>query len=204
MRAANLLRFGLPCLLAASLLLFLLTACGGRMLNKNMAQDLIANLPGDMLESEDFVVEGVSQTNASNAVVKTRVNAAFRFQKVGGKWILREVRVGNDQWESIDDLVKALRQVKEARTRVLLDTVSEAIEEYCLKNGELPRFNDYDSLSDLLAPEYLNPLIRLDAWERPLHVIRLNVNTVKLVSGGADGNLGSGDDIEVIRTCSSK
>ena len=183
---------------------FLLTGCGSRKLNKNMAQDLIANLPGDVLDQEDFDVEGISQIGSSNAVIQTKLNAAFRFQKVRGKWIPREVRIGNDQWEDIDDLVATLRRIKEDRTRGLLDTVAEAIEKYCVENGALPRFGDYDSLSDALAPEYLNPLIRLDAWERPLHVDQLNANTVRLLSGGADGKLWSGDDIELIRTYTSK
>jgi hypothetical protein len=204
MKSASPLRIQLPYLLAVALFPFLLTACGGRMLNKNMAQNLIANLPGDLLKQEDFVVEGVSQTNASNAVIRTKINAAFRFQKVDGKWIPREVRLGNDQWESVDDLVKALRKVKEDKTKVFLDTVSEAIEKYCRKNGELPGFNDYDSLSDPLAPEYLDPLIRLDAWERQLHAVRLGSNSVKLISAGADGKLGSNDDIEVTSTCTGK
>jgi|WetSurSiteA1Bulk_404760.scaffolds.fasta_scaffold32653_2 hypothetical protein len=169
-----------------------------------MAEDLIANLPGDILDEKDFVVEEVSQTGGSDAVILTRLNAAFRFQKVGGEWIAREVRVGNNQWESIDDLVASLRRIKEDRTKGFLDTVAGAVEKYCLKNGELPRFNNYDSLSDVLAPEYLNPLIRLDAWERPLHADRLNANAIRLVSAGADGELGSGDDIELTRTYTGK
>lgn len=174
------------------------------MLNKNMAQDLIANLPGDILDPDDFVVEEVSQTNASNAVIKTQLKTAFRFQKVNGKWIPQEVRLGNDQWESIEDLVKTLRKVKEDKTRGLLNTVSKAIEKYCLKNGRVPDFGNYDFLSDLLAPEYLDPLIRLDAWEHSLHAVLLSARSIKLVSAGADGELGTGDDIEVTTTCAGK
>jgi len=169
-----------------------------------MAQDLIANLPGDILDQEDFIVEEISQISSSNAVIQTKLKAAFRFQKVRGKWIPREVRIGNDQWEDIDDLVATLRRIKEDRTRDMMDTVAGAIEKYFVKNGELPRFDDYDSLSDALAPEYLNPLIRLDAWERPLHADQLNANTIRLLSGGADGKLWSGDDIELVSTYTGK
>jgi len=169
-----------------------------------MAQDLIANLPGEILDQEDFNVEEVNQISSSNAIIETNLKAAFRYQKVQGKWIPREVRIGNDQWEDIDDLVATLRRIKEDRTREMMDTVAGAIEKYFAKNGELPRFSDYDSLSDALAPEYLNPLIRLDAWERPLHVDQLNENTIRLLSGGADGKLSSGDDIELVRTYTSK
>ena len=174
------------------------------MLNKNMAQDLIANLPGDILDPDDFVVEEITQTNASNAVIKTQLKAAFRFQKVNGKWIPQEVRLGNDQWESIEDLVKTLRKVKEDKTRGLLNAVSKAIEKYCLKNGRVPDFGSYDILSDLLAPEYLDPLIRLDAWEHSLHAVLPSARSIKLVSAGADGELGTRDDIEVTATCAGK
>jgi hypothetical protein len=191
-------------LLTITFLTLLITACGGRMLNKNMAQNLIAGLPGDILNQKDFLVDEVSQTNASNAIVRTRLNAAFRFQKVGGKWIASEVRLGNDQWEDIDDLVAALRRVKEEKTRGLLAKVGEAVEKYCLRTGKLPGFGDYDSLSDILAPEYLNPLIRLDAWERPLYALRLDANMIKILSAGADGKLGSSDDIELNGACPNR
>lgn len=204
MRFRSLLHCCATSLLAIVSLSFLLTGCGSRKLNKNMAQDLIANLPGDILDQEDFIVEEISQISSSNAVIQTKLKAAFRFQKVRGKWIPREVRIGNDQWEDIDDLVATLRRIKEDRTRDMMDTVAGAIEKYFAKNGELPRFDDYDSLSDALAPEYLNPLIRLDAWERPLHADQLNANTIRLLSGGADGKLWSGDDIELVSTYTGK
>jgi len=171
------------------------------MLSKNMAQDLMARLPGDILTQKDFQVEEVNQTNASNAIIRTKLSAAFRFQKIEGKWVPKEVRLGNDQWESIDDLVATLQRIKEDRTRESLARVGGAIESYCLKNGKLPDFRDYDSLSDLLTPEYLNPLIRLDAWTRPFHAVRLNTYTVKLQSAGADGRLESNDDIELTKAC---
>lgn len=204
MKSASRLRFHLPYILAVAFSPLFLTACGGRMLNKSMAQVLIANLPGEVLKQEDFVVAGVSQTNASNAVIRTQLNAAFRFHKVGGRWIPREVRLGNDQWENIDDLVRALRKVKEDRTKGYLNAISEAIEKYCRKNGVLPGFNDYASLADLLTPEYLNPLIRLDAWERQLYAVHLSDSTIRLISAGADGKLGSSDDIEITGACNGK
>ena len=63
--------------------------------------------------------------------------------------------------------------------------------------GGLPEFSDYIGLSNLLNPDYLTPLIREDAWRRPLAAYRLGSNSVRLVSAGPDGKLGSSDDIEV-------
>jgi hypothetical protein len=200
MKSSGTLSCHMPYFLAASLLSFLLTACGGRMLNKNMAQDLVAGLPGDILNREDVYVEAVNMTDSRNAVIQTRLNAAFRFQRVGARWIPREVRLGNSQWESIENLVEALQRVKRDQTQTLLNTIAESIGRYCLKNGGLPPFGDYISLSDVLVPDYLTPLIRLDAWQHPLSAVRLSVNSVKLISAGPDGKLGSGDDIELVKT----
>jgi hypothetical protein len=177
-----------------------LTACGGRMLNKNMAQNLVTSLPGDITGGQEAYVEAVNQTDSRNVVIETRLHAAFRFQKVNSKWLPREVRLGSGAWENIDNIIEALQRVKTERTQKTLTEIADAIGKYCSKNGALPPFSDYVSLSDVLVPVYITPLIRLDAWDHPLSVERLNANTIRLISAGPDGRLTSGDDIEVTWT----
>src|SRR6266705_2293123 len=137
----------------------------------------------------------VNQTGQRDAVAETTLHATFRFEKVDGKWVIREVRLGKRPWERLDDILRALEQVKTEQTRKLLEQVAAAIEKYREANGALPDFKDYVSLSDTLSPKYMNPLIREDAWHNPLAASRSAPGTVRLLSAGPDGRTGTPDDI---------
>jgi hypothetical protein len=176
----------------------LLTACGGRMLSKSAAQNLIVGLPDDILNKEGVSIESVGQTG-NDAVVETNIRAAFRLEKTRGKWVIRDIRVGQDQWESLSDLREALTRVKTEETQRLLEQVSASIEKYRQKNGTLPSFADYVSLTDSLFPAYLSPLIRLDSWRRPLFAEHQGSGAIRLVSAGPDGKFGTADDIVVAK-----
>jgi hypothetical protein len=63
----------------------------------------------------------------------------------------------------------------------------------------LPEFKDYVALCDALSPDYLTPLIRLDVWQNPLVAFRAGPTSIRLLSAGRDGKLGTSDDIELTR-----
>jgi len=176
----------------------LLTACGGRSMNKYLARDLIMEIPEVTLQKNDLEVVNITQVNGSEAIVETTLKAAFRLEKHRGVWVVREVRLGHGQWEKVDNFVRALDEVKSAQTREMLGRIAEAIGKYQESNGALPAFKDYVSLSDALSPNYLTPLIRLDAWRRPLQAERTGPDSVVIRSAGPDGKFGTMDDI--IRT----
>ncbi len=173
----------------------LLTGCGRRTMNVNLAKDLIVQTPREGLKREDLDVAKVIQIGGSEAIAETRLKVAFRFEKVGTEWVVREVRIGHGQWEKVANLLQALERVKIEETQESLNLIAEAILKYRQSNGNLPVFKDYVSLSDLLSPMYLTPLIRLDAWRRPLAAERPNANTILLRSAGPDGKFGTSDDI---------
>ena len=175
-----------------------LTACGGRTINKKYAQDLIANQ--GHFDKDTLDIESVSETGPGEAVVQAKLPAAFRLQKVHGKWEIRDVRVGNDQWEKLEDFVAALNGIKTEETRKMLSEVASAIDRYREKNGRLPDFKDFVSLTDALNPDYLPTLIRLDAWRNPLVAVRTGPTTVQLTSAGPDGKVGTADDIVLTRS----
>jgi hypothetical protein len=156
-------------------------------------------LPQDLLDKEDVYIESVSQTGERNAAVEARLRTAFRFEKTGGKWMVKEVRVGHGQWENLEDFLRTLERMKTEETKGQLERVAAAIVKYREKNGRLPPFTDFVSLTDALSPDYLTPLVRLDAWRRPLAAVRLGPNAVRLISAGPDGKLGTPDDIELTR-----
>ncbi len=177
-------------------------ACGGRSVTRGSAEKLLTSLPSGILDNEDVKVHSVSQTSASSALVETTVRAAFRMEKVKGDWVIREVRIGNHQWESIENFVAALNRVKTEQTQRILETVAAALARYKEKNGRLPAFDDYTDLSDALYPDYMTEIYRLDAWRQPLKASREGTDTIRLASAGPDGKFDSADDIVLIRTFS--
>ena len=164
-------------------------------MNVDLAKDVIAGMPAEILEKKDVDVVKVTHVGQSEAIVETRLKTAFRLEKVQGQWIVRDVRIGHGQWETADNLMQTLERVRIDETRKMLDAVAGAVRKYRESTGEMPEFTDYVSLSDLLSPSYLTPLIRLDAWRRPLEAKHLDANTIQLISAGSDGEFGTGDDI---------
>jgi hypothetical protein len=191
---------GAACVTLFCFLSLFLTGCGARSLNKKTARDVIADLDGDAFQKESVYIDSVKQTGQRDAVAEATLHAAFRFEKVDGKWVIREVRLGKRPWEKLDDILRALEQVKTEQTRKLLEEVAAAIEKYREANGALPDFHDYVSLSDALSPKYMNPLIREDAWNNPLAASRSAPAAVRLLSAGPDGKIGTPDDIELVKT----
>lgn len=177
-----------------------LAACGGRTITRSGAENLLTSLPSGILDSEDVKVLSVSQASSGSAIVETTVRAAFRVEKVKGDWVVREVRVGNHQWESIERLLAALSRIKTEQTRQILDAVAAALARYKEKNGRLPAFEDYADLSDSLYPDYMAESYRLDAWRQPLMAFREGADTIRLVSAGPDEKFDSPDDIVLVRS----
>jgi len=181
-------------------LAFLLHGCGGRAISKKLARDVIAESPAAALTKNDVDVISVTQMGASEAIVETYLHAAFRLQKIGGKWAVKEVRIGKGQWETLDSILSALQRIKAEETQRILDKIAAAIDAYRQKNRSLPLFTNYVQLSDTLYPLYLSPLIREDAWDNPLSAFHSAPNTIRIVSAGPDGRLNTQDDIELTRT----
>jgi len=175
----------------------LFTACGGKKISVDHAREAIIDLPQEVVKKEDVEVAKVNQVGGSEAIVETRLKTAFRLEKVNEHWIVREVRIGHGQWENVAGLLQVLEATKSEETRKMLDRIAEAIRKYQESNGSMPVFRNYVELSDALSPSYLTPLIRLDAWRRPLEAKSLDAKTIQLISAGSDGEFGSSDDIRL-------
>ena len=183
------------------LLLVLVATCGCRKnINAGNARKAIIAMPQETLEKEDIDITDVTQIGGSSAVAETRVKTAFRLQKINDEWVVTDIRIGHGQWEKIEDLASALAQVKTAETRLMLDRIAAAVQEYYKETGNIPEFRDYVALSDLLAPKYLDPLIRLDSWRQPLRATATDQNSILVVSAGPDGRFDTKDDIAITVT----
>lgn len=180
------------CLLAT---LLLLSACGGHRMSHRLARNTIVGSPQAVLEKKDVEVVTIRQSSASEAIVEARLSTAFRMEKEGTHWIVREIRIGHGQWERVDNLDQTLQRIKEEDTRRMLDRIADAILRYREREGRFPVFADYVSLSDLLTPRFLTPLIRLDAWQRPLDAHTEGPKAILLRSAGPDGLADTKDDV---------
>jgi hypothetical protein len=185
---------------ARFVILLLLTGCGGRMVNKKTARDILVNASPGGLDSRDVEVESVSQIGSRDAIVAAKVKVAFKLENVQGQWIVREVRAGDYPWERLDLIIAALDAAKAKVTQQTFEEISISLAAYSQKNGRLPEFKDFLALSDALYPNYLPNIVRLDAWNRPIAAERLAANTIRLSSAGPDGQSGSKDDIVLTRS----
>jgi hypothetical protein len=184
--------------LISLLITILFYGCGGRAVNRSQARDIILKARADTLAKGDLQVLGVTQVGSQEAVVETQLHSAFRLQKVDGAWLVREIKVGQGQWEKFGDLVRALERIKIENTRSSLEQIAAAMGAYRTKNDRLPFFRNFIELSDALYPLYMSPLIREDAWNHPLIAVFSPPGTVRLISPGPDGKVGTPDDIEIV------
>jgi hypothetical protein len=182
-----------------SFLLLVSNGCGGRAVNNSQARDILLGARADMLTKGDVQVIGITQLGPQDAVVEIQLHSAFRLRKVDGDWVVREVRIGRGQWENLDDLMRALQRIKIEETQSSLEKIAAAIEAYRRKNSRLPDCKNYVELADALYPLFLSPLIREDAWKQPLVAAFSPLSTIRLISSGPDGKLGTPDDIELVR-----
>lgn len=167
-------------------------------LSAGEARKLIARVAGIQLPSDAVRVKSVSSLGSS-AVVVAQVETAFRFVKTDdGKWRVAEIRTGDNRWEQIDVIVRAVNQEKTARARAELETVATALEAFRRERGFYVVAQSEGALVDQLNPGYLARVIRIDPWHRTYQYEGARDYFV-LRSTGADGKLNTADDIILSR-----
>jgi hypothetical protein len=141
-------------------------------------------------------VKSVSSLGQS-AVVEAQVETAFRFVRGDdGKWRVAEIRTGDNKWEDIDMIARALNQEKTERARAELETFATALESFRRERGFYVEAVNAGALVDHLSPLYLARIIRIDPWHRPYQYEGTR-NQYLLRSLGLDGKANTGDDIVI-------
>jgi hypothetical protein len=163
-------------------------------LSPSQARKLIANMAGIQLPSNAVRVREVSMMGSS-AMVVAQVETAFRFNKGDdGKWRVAEIRTGDNRWEDLDLLVRAVNGEKTERARAELETLATALEAYRRERGFYVVAKDEGALVDHLNPRYLARIIRVDPWHKP-YFYEGTQASYTLRSAGADGKENTADDI---------
>jgi hypothetical protein len=163
-------------------------------LSPKEARRLIARVAGIELPSDAVRVKDIS-TLGPSAVVVAQVETAFRMTKgEDGKWRVAEIRTGNNRWEDVEMLVRAVNSEKTARARAELDTLATALEAFRRERGFYVASDSEAALVDQLNPRYLQTVIRVDPWHNPYRYEGTG-SAYTLRSIGPDGRPDTADDI---------
>lgn len=181
-------------LAVACLLVALAAASAADELSASQARKLIANMAGAKLPTSAVRVREVSAMGSS-AVVVAQVETAFRFEKGGdGKWRVAEIRTGDDRWEDVGAIERAVNSEKAERARAELETLATALEAYRRERGFYVVAADERALEDHLNPRYLARILRVDPWHQP-YLYDGARDSYTLRSAGPDGKENTADDI---------
>lgn len=174
-------------------LLLLLAAACGKSLERH-ARESLRQLANVNLAAEQ--VEILEVTESGNlAIAEVKIRTALKLKKqADGNWILQEVRLGDRRWEKADHLLDALNVRRQADTREQLKQLGEAIKLYRTRQGKLPPAANFEELVDLLSPDHLKAIVRVDAWSNPFFY-RQTGHVFDLRSAGPDGILNTADDV---------
>lgn len=163
-------------------------------LSAKEARRLIARVAGIELPTEAVRVRSVSSLGSS-AVVEAQVETAFRFVRGDdGRWRVAEIRTGDNKWEDVEMIARAVNQEKTERARAELETVATALEAFRRERGFYVDARTASALVDQLSPLYLARIIRVDPWHRPYQYEGTR-NQYQLRSYGLDGKANTSDDI---------
>lgn len=148
------------------------------------------------LDKPDRVrVKNISAGSGNEAIVEAQFDATFRFTAdKDGKWKAVEVRTGDRQWESLELIRTAVNKEKGLRTTADLRTLATALEAFKRERGFYVEADTNSALVDNLSPQYVNTIIRLDAWSHEFEYKGTSAG-YRLASLGPDGKPDTGDEI---------
>ncbi len=175
-------------------LLVAVSACGKSA--EKQIRDTARTLANADLPRQDIEVLDVRESGGFT-IAEIKVKTALKFKKSGDELVLEEIRIGDRRWEKAAHLLRAIDEERSQTTHQLLEKIRTAVRAYQEDHGSMPAADDFESLIDLLSPNYLNPPVRLDGWSTPFVYERLPSGTFDLRSAGPDRQMGNADDIVV-------
>jgi hypothetical protein len=151
----------------------------------------------DQMELGENQVKVLStQEMGDHMIAEVEIRTAVRMKRSPGGWEIEEVRIGDRRWERADHIRSALNTEREQTTRRDLHLVSDALRRFAEQNeGRMPEAEDFGELMSILTPEYMIPVIRIDAWSNPYVYRRLSPSLAEARSLGADGQQDTADDL---------
>lgn len=175
------------------LAVLLLPACGKKL--EHQIRDAVRTYDSAGLNRKDVEILSI-QESGNIALAEVKIKTAFKLKRSsGGDWIVEEVRLADGRWEKSEHILRALERERAKTTTERLDSILAGIERYRDGRGRVPDVENFESLIDVLAPGYLQSVVRLDGWARPFHFQSLSQSEFDLRSSGPDGVLKTPDDL---------
>lgn len=175
---------------------FALCSCTSARLSHDEARKAIAEIGRSKLVPDAIEVRRIVSQSENEAIAEATITLAFQFKRdnPNSPWRIEAVRLGDRDWISLDELLKAINEGRRRTTSEAMQILALAIEKYRTANGTLPKANDIVALTDILHPNYLSQLVREDGWGNPI-AYEVTGTKFRLASNGADGRPGTSDDI---------
>ena len=181
-------------LVAASILA--VSGCGGARLSHDEIRKQVAELGTSSLVPSSVSVRRVVSQSGNRAIAETSVELAFQMERdsENSPWHITAVRLGDQNWVSVAELLEALNESKRKITAASLEKLSAGVTAYRQRNTSLPAGNNIKTLADVLHPLYMKDLVLDDGWGRPI-LVETSATTLRFRSLGADGVQGTPDDM---------
>jgi hypothetical protein len=174
----------------------MISGCGGSRLSHDVIRKQVADLGTSTLVPSAVAVRRIVSQSGDRAIAETTVDLAFQFERDSDKspWHITSVRLGDQNWVSVAELIAALNESRKKTTAASLEKLTAGVAAYRQQNGTSPAARDIKALADALHPRYMKDLILDDAWGRPIEVDTTSP-TLRFRSVGPDGLSGTPDDI---------
>lgn len=157
-------------------------------------KDAVRTFDNLSLREDQIEVEDVTEAG-NQLVAEIKVTTAVRMVKKEGKWVIEEIRLADRRWEKAEHILAVINQKRSEATRRELEQLRAAIARYQAANTQVPQAQNHDELVNLLTPDYLAEVIRIDAWSNPFSYKALSKASYDLRSAGPDEILGTPDDL---------
>lgn len=92
------------------------------------------------------------------------------------------------------DVLHAIDQGKLIGTRATMENIGKALTTYSMDRGGYPQGSSIQEAGAALVPAFLPSPVTVDAWGNTL-AYRSDARSFTLTSPGADGSIGSADDL---------
>jgi hypothetical protein len=172
------------------------SGCGGARLSHDEIRKQVADLGNSTLVPSSVSIRRVVSQSSNRAIAETSVELAFQMERdsENSPWHITSVRLGDQNWVSVPELIAALNESKRKVTTGSLEKLNAGVATYRQKNGSLPPAKDIKALTDVLHPLYMRDLVLDDAWGHQI-LVESSTPTFRFRSVGPDGQRGTADDL---------
>ena len=174
------------------ILLVALFGCGKSI--EKQIRDQVRTLDRASLGKEQVKVKNIRQMG-NVAVAEVEVTTGVKLEKQKGKWVIEEIRIGDRRWEKVDHILELIEKKRIESSAQQMNLITAGIQRFAAARGQAPQATSFRALTDLLSPEFLHPIMRIDAWFNPYIYEATGEHEYDFRSLGPDGRLRTPDDL---------